>query len=311
MNLNEAGTIIDGKALAHAVRGGVAVAVERMRGEGKRPPGLAVVLVGDNPASEVYVRNKEKAAKKCGFETFNSRLPADVPVENVYAAIADYNNDDRVDGILLQLPLPKGMPEKQILDTIRADKDVDGLHPFNQGLLLRGEGTLRPCTPLGMLACIDLAYSGRAVSDHVDASGSFSLPEASLAGKHAVVVGRSLLVGKPASVLLQSRNATVTMAHSKTADLAGVCQQADILVAAVGVPELVKQDWVKPGAVVIDVGINRLEDGRLVGDVDFDGVKATCAAITPVPGGVGPLTVAMLLRNTCAASEQHQSKVRS
>lgn len=284
--------ILDGKALSKLIVEDLNKRVGAISGEIGRVPGLGVILVGDNPASHTYVSNKEKSAKAAGFETFDLRLPADATEEDVKRAILDFNEDKRVDGILLQLPLPKHLKSDVLLDLISPKKDADGLHPLNQGLLVRGDGIIHPCTPAGVMRMIDLAYDSSA-NEQVWLS-----PPADLGGKRAIVIGRSILVGKPMGTLLLQRNATVTMAHSKTNDLAGLCATCDIIVAAVGVPKLVKGTWVKKGAVVIDVGINRGEDGKLVGDVDFESAKAQASSITPVPGGVGPMTIAMLLENT-------------
>ena len=294
-------TILDGKWLSERIQ-------ERIRGNVaglQFAPGLGVILVGDDPASHTYVANKEKLATGCGLATFEARLPVTATFEEVREAIERFNLDERVDGILLQLPLPKALRDRtnELLNLIDPRKDADGLHPVNQGLLMRGEGIVKPCTPQGAMALIDLALSGIAVGG----SDAVELEPRDLAGKHAVVVGRSILVGKPVALMLLDRNATVTVAHSKTADLAGVCRSADILVAAVGVPGLIKGDWVKPGAIVIDVGINRLETGKLTGDVDFESAKVRAAAITPVPKGVGPMTVLMLIQNTVAAALARRS----
>jgi methylenetetrahydrofolate dehydrogenase (NADP+)/methenyltetrahydrofolate cyclohydrolase len=286
--------LLDGKWLAGIITEQIAAEVQQLKGATGRVPGLGVILVGDNPASHAYVANKEKLAHKCGFKTFDARLPATASYEQILEAIERFNADTAVDGILLQLPLPKGIDSSALLERILPDKDADGLHPLNQGILMRGEGVLRPCTPLGCMKLIDLAYS----SVTPGTAGPVEIPEASLAGKSVVVIGRSVLVGKPVSLLCLERNATVTMAHSKTADLAGVCREADIIIAAVGVPHLVKADWVKEGAIVIDVGMNRLDNKKLTGDVAFDQVAPRCRAITPVPGGVGPMTVMMLISNT-------------
>jgi methylenetetrahydrofolate dehydrogenase (NADP+)/methenyltetrahydrofolate cyclohydrolase len=294
-------TILDGKWLSERIQ-------ERIRGNVaglQFVPGLGVILVGEDPASHTYVANKEKLATGCGLATFEARLAATATFEEVREAIERFNLDERVDGILLQLPLPKALRDRtnELLNLIDPRKDADGLHPVNQGLLMRGEGVVKPCTPQGAMALIDLALSGIAVGG----SDAVELVPHDLAGKHAVVVGRSILVGKPVALMLLDRNATVTVAHSKTADLAGVCRSADVLVAAVGVPGLIKGDWVKPGAIVIDVGINRLETGKLTGDVDFESAKVRAAAITPVPKGVGPMTVVMLIQNTVAAALARRS----
>ncbi|MDA0268668.1 MAG: bifunctional methylenetetrahydrofolate dehydrogenase/methenyltetrahydrofolate cyclohydrolase FolD, partial [Cyanobacteria bacterium] len=248
-----------------------------------RPPGLAVVMVGDNPASAAYVRNKERACDRIGIASFGRHLPGDTPQAEVLALIQSLNADERVDGILLQLPVPDHLNAVALLNGIDPDKDADGLHPVNLGRLLRGDTGLRSCTPFGVMQLLQTSGTP-------------------LAGKSAVILGRSILVGKPMALMLLEANATVTVAHSRTADLAAVTRSADILVAAVGRPEFITADYVKPGAVVIDVGINRVVGpegkGRLVGDVAYDAVAAIAAAITPVPGGVGPMTVAMLMHNT-------------
>jgi len=289
--------ILDGKWLSEQIQARIRAEVA---GLGYRP-GLGVILVGDDPASHTYVANKEKLAKGCGLETFEIRLPVSASFEDVRGAIEGFNRDERVDGILLQLPLPQPIRPRtnELLSLIDPRKDADGLHPHNQGLLLRGEGVVKPCTPQGAMALIDLALADVPIGG----ADPVSFKEANLAGKHAVVVGRSILVGKPVGLLLLDRNATVTFAHSKTLDLPAVCRSADILVAAVGVPRLVKRDWVKPGAIVIDVGINRLDTGKLAGDVDFEDVQGVTSAITPVPKGVGPMTVVMLIQNTVAAAK--------
>jgi methylenetetrahydrofolate dehydrogenase (NADP+) / methenyltetrahydrofolate cyclohydrolase len=287
--------LLDGKWLAAQFHRSIKDEVTSRAAVFGRPPGLGVILVGDNPASKAYVGNKQKIATNCGFATFDTKLTNEATANDVASAIRSYNNDPRVDGILLQLPLPKHLNSNALLDLIDPKKDADGLHPLNQGLLARGEGHLRPCTPLGSMKLIDLALS------KYDAAGEVNpeqIPVADLTGKKAVVIGRSILVGKPVALLLLERNATVTMAHSKTKDLAAVVKEADIVVAAVGVAHLVKREWVKPGAIVIDVGMNRLPTGELTGDVDFKGVSEVCGAITPVPGGVGPMTVTMLIYNT-------------
>jgi len=277
--------ILDGKALSKAVAESVSERVTAIVSGIGRPPGLAVILVGDNPASKAYVASKQKLAKACGLKTLDQHLPAGTSANDVLSVIRSFNANPSVDGILLQLPVPKPLDGATLVREILPIKDADGLHPVNQGLLLQGQVAPRPCTPLGVMALLDSALASLGESK-------------SLAGKSAVIIGRSQLVGKPMAFLLLERNATVTIAHSKTPDLPSVCRAADIIVAAVGVPQLVRRDWVKSGAIVLDVGINRLDDGRLVGDVAFDEVAPACAAITPVPGGVGPMTVAMLISNT-------------
>jgi methylenetetrahydrofolate dehydrogenase (NADP+)/methenyltetrahydrofolate cyclohydrolase len=275
--------LIDGKAIAERTRAGVKALADEIRARHGIAPGLHVVLVGEDPASKVYVGSKEKMAAKAGFNSVVHRLPATTSESELLALIDRLNRDEAVDGILVQLPLPRPLNADRVIDAIDPDKDVDGFHLINVGRLSAGRAALVPCTPQGSMILI------RSV-----------LP--SLAGKHAVVIGRSAIVGKPMAQLLLNADCTVTIAHSKTADLPGLCRTADILVAAVGRPHFVRGDWVKPGAVVIDVGINRLEDGRLVGDVDTEAAMASAGAITPVPGGVGPMTIACLLQNTAMAA---------
>jgi methylenetetrahydrofolate dehydrogenase (NADP+)/methenyltetrahydrofolate cyclohydrolase len=287
--------ILDGKKLAQAVSRTLSDYISSHAGRVGRGPGLAVILVGQDPASKTYVASKHRFAKQCGIKTFDATLEASVSTEELTTVIDRFNAQDDVDGILLQLPLPKPLDGAHFTRMIAPEKDADGLHPLNQGLLLQGLPAPRACTPLGAMAMIDLALSGIELSDSTTLA---DIPKASLAGKRAVVIGRSQLVGKPVGILLLERNATVTFAHSKTPNISQVCREADILVAAVGVSELVKADWIKPGAIVIDVGINRLADKRLVGDVDYNEVAPITSAITPVPGGVGPMTVAMLMSNT-------------
>ncbi len=273
--------IIDGKRVAAAVKAEVAEEVARLKAAGV-VPGLAVVLVGDDPASHSYVKMKEQDCEQVGIRSLDLRRPADTTQDELNEIIDTCNADPEVHGILVQLPLPKHLDEEAALARISREKDVDGLHPANLGRLVRGLPAPRACTPWGVMKMLD--HYG------IDP-----------AGKRAVVIGRSSIVGKPMALLLLEANATVTVCHSRTADLPGVCREADILVAAVGRPEMVDATYVKPGAVVIDVGINRTEKG-MVGDVDFDAVEPIAGAITPVPGGVGPMTRAMLLSNTVAAA---------
>ncbi len=277
--------IIDGKAVAADLRAAIARAVANLKQAHGFTPGLAVVLVGQDPASQVYVRNKAKQTAETGMLSVEHKLPASTPEAELLALVAKLNADPAIDGILVQLPLPKHIDSQKVLTSIDPAKDVDGFHPVNAGRLATGEAGLVPCTPLG---CIILAK--RAKSD--------------LSGLEAVIVGRSNIVGKPVAQLLLAENCTVTIAHSRSRDLPAICRRADLLVAAVGRPEMIKGDWVKPGAIVIDVGINRLEgvNGKLVGDVDFAGASERASAITPVPGGVGPMTIACLLRNTLQAA---------
>ncbi len=274
-------TIIDGKQLAADIRVDVRAEVERMKADGV-VPGLAVVLVGDDPASHSYVRMKEQDCAEVGIRSFDHRLPVETTQEELNALIDECNADPEVHGILVQLPLPGHLDEEEALARISAQKDVDGLHPANLGCLVRGIPAPRACTPWGVMKMLE-RYG-------IDPTG-----------KRAVVVGRSAIVGKPMALMLLEANATVTMCHSRTADLPAVCREADILVAAIGRPKMIDAEYVKPGAVVIDVGISRTEAG-LVGDVDYDAVEPIASAITPVPGGVGPMTRAMLLVNTVAAA---------
>lgn len=272
---------LDGKAFAARLRARIATQVADLAGQGI-VPGLAVVLVGEDPASQVYVRSKGRMTREVGMTSFEHRLPASTDQDTLMALIAKLNADPAVNGILVQLPLPKGMDEAAVINAILPEKDVDGFHILNVGRLATGQKAMMPCTPLGCLMLL---------RDHLG----------SLAGRNAVVIGRSNIVGKPMAQLLLRDSATVTVAHSRTTDLAALCRQADILVAAVGRPHFVQGDWIKPGATVIDVGINRTDDG-LVGDVDFAAAVQVAGAITPVPGGVGPMTIACLLANTLTAT---------
>jgi methylenetetrahydrofolate dehydrogenase (NADP+)/methenyltetrahydrofolate cyclohydrolase len=284
-----AASIIDGKAVGARVRAEVAQEVEAFVAEHGRPPGLATILVGDDPASAVYVNGKQKACAEAGIQGFDHRLAADSSEDEVIALIERLNADDDVSGILCQLPVPPHMDGVKLTGLIDPLKDVDGLTAVSAGLLALGRPGLRPCTPSGVMHL--LAQAG-----------------AQLEGAEAVVVGRSNLFGKPMAQLLLNANATVTMCHSRTRELDAVCRRADVLIAAVGRAQMVKADWVKPGAVVIDVGMNRGEAG-LVGDVDFEHVKEVAAVITPVPGGVGPMTIAFLLRNTLQAARMQRGTV--
>jgi methylenetetrahydrofolate dehydrogenase (NADP+)/methenyltetrahydrofolate cyclohydrolase len=281
--MSNTGKILDGKTIAAKVKDEVSAEVKQFITAHGRAPGLHVVLVGDDPASRVYVQNKEKAAAKVGIVGYTHRLPANTSERDLLSLIEKLNTDDTVDGILVQLPLPNGLYEKRVIDLLDPSKDVDGLHPTNAGLLVNGSPRLVPCTPQGCMRIIQ--ESG-----------------VSLKGMHSVVVGRSNLVGKPVAQLLLAQHATVTIAHSRTRDLDTLCRVADVLVAAVGQAKMIKGSWIKPGAVVVDVGINRIGDGTLVGDVDYEAARLNAFAITPVPGGVGPLTIAFLLKNTVVAA---------
>lgn len=284
--------IIDGKATAEGIRGEVKEAIDKRKAEGKSIPGLATVLVGENPASKVYVRNKQKACAEVGINSYGYNLPGDASQEEVEALVTKLNADPAVNGILVQLPLPKHLDEEKVLVAIDLTKDVDGFHPVNIGRLAQKgrEPVFVPCTPAGCMYLLENAG-------------------VQIAGANAVVLGRSNIVGMPVALLLVKANATVTIVHSHTKNLPEIVRAADILIAAIGQPEFVKKDWVKPGAYVIDVGINHKDDPtakrgyRLVGDVAFDEVSEVAAAITPVPGGVGPMTIAMLLKNTLHAAE--------
>jgi methylenetetrahydrofolate dehydrogenase (NADP+) / methenyltetrahydrofolate cyclohydrolase len=278
--------ILDGKALAQKIQSELSDRVRSLQSETGRPPGLAVLMVGDNPASAAYVRNKERACAKVGIASFGQHYPANATQAELELAIHALNEDDRVDGILVQLPLPEHLDAISLLYQIAPDKDADGLHPVNLGRLMRGESGLRSCTPAGVM---------RLLQEY----------KIDLKGKNAVVLGRSILVGKPMAMMLLEADCTVTVAHSRSQNLESITNQADILIVAVGRTEIITANMVKPGAVVIDVGINRVvnSDGtsRLAGDVDFDAVKKVAEFITPVPGGIGPMTVAMLLANTVSS----------
>ncbi len=282
MNRAMNATRIDGKAIAAQIRGELREEVSARIDAGGRRPGLATVLVGDDPASALYVGMKQKACAEVGIEGFSYDLPADTSQERVMGLLSELNGDPNVSGILLQLPTPEHIDGSHLTTLIRADKDVDGLTPVSTGLLAKGLPGLRPCTPSGVVELLK-RY------------------DVVLEGAEAVIVGRSDLVGKPVAALLLAENATVTTCHSRTRDLAAVCRRADVLIAAVGRPQMVGGDWIKPGAAVIDVGTNRTNSG-LVGDVDFEAASRVAGLITPVPGGVGPMTIAMLLRNTLLAA---------
>lgn len=275
--------IIDGKAVSKKVKEDVKVECEQLKAKGVTP-GLAVIIVGDDPASQVYVHNKEVACEACGFYSVKYALPAETTQEELNALVDKLNKDDKINGILCQLPLPSHLDDKEVINRIDPLKDVDAFHPVNVGAIMIGDYNYLPCTPAGVMELIH--------STGVDVSG-----------KKAVVIGRSNIVGKPMAMLLLHENATVEITHSKTRDLAEITKGADILVAAIGKAKFVKADMVKDGAVVIDVGMNRDENGKLCGDVDFENVKDKCSFITPVPGGVGPMTIAMLMKNTLTAAK--------
>lgn len=283
--------LIDGKQLSAQVLAQVADEVQQLTAEQGVSPGLAVVLVGEDPASQVYVRNKVRSAATAGIRSIEHRLDASTDQQTLNALVEQLNNDPEVHGILVQLPLPPQLDEAQIIAAINPEKDVDGFHPLNVGALASAQPGLVPCTPLGCMIMLQQAHED-------------------ISGKHAVVIGRSNIVGKPMAALLLQASCTVTTVHSRSKDIESICRQADILVAAVGRPEMVNADWVKPGATVIDVGINAIErDGarKLVGDVDFSAVEPIAGAITPVPGGVGPMTIACLMKNTLTAARRQLS----
>lgn len=276
-------TIIDGKAIAEKIRADLAAQVKELQSRGITP-GLATVLVGSDPASEVYVRMKGDACNKLGMHSVRITRPAETTEEELLALINELNNDPAIHGILVQLPLPPQINADRVLEAISPAKDVDGFHPYNVGRLVTGKPTFQPCTPYGVMVMLQEAG--------VD-----------LAGKEVVVVGRSNIVGKPVALMCLQRNATVTICHSKTRDLPGRVRAADVVIAAVGVPEMIKGDWIREGAVVIDVGVNRVGEKKLVGDVEFAAAAERASAITPVPGGVGPMTITMLLHNTLEAAK--------
>ncbi|MEK7872119.1 MAG: bifunctional methylenetetrahydrofolate dehydrogenase/methenyltetrahydrofolate cyclohydrolase FolD [Nitrospirota bacterium] len=277
-------SIIDGKAVASEIRAKIKKDVEQLRSKGI-VPGLAAVLVGDNPASQVYVRNKRKACEDAGIYSEEHKLPADLKQEELVKLVNDLNKDKKINGILIQLPLPKHIDSKVILECVSPDKDVDGFHPYNVGRLTVGDPIFSPCTPYGVIVLLE--HYGIKMD-----------------GMNAVVVGRSNIVGKPVALMLINRNATVTVCHSRTKDLKERCREADILIVAAGRPRMIRGDMVKEGAVVVDVGINREDNGGLVGDVDFEEVSKRAGWITPVPGGVGPMTIAMLLKNTVESAKR-------
>ena len=277
--------LINGKEIAAQMRAEFATEADQLRKDKGITPGLAVVLVGEDPASKVYVGMKEKACNEAGFYSAEHKLGAETSEEKLLSLIDELNRDKKIHGILVQLPLPKHINEAKVLEAISPSKDVDGFHPYNVGRLIVGKPSFQPCTPYGVIKMMERIG-------------------VEMEGKEAVVVGRSNIVGKPVAMMLLQKNATVTICHSRTKDLKEKVKGADIVIAAVGVPEMVKGDWIKPGAVVIDVGVNRLESGKLVGDVEFDAASRLASAITPVPGGVGPMTITMLLYNTLEAAKQ-------
>ena len=283
--------IIDGKAVAKEVQKQIKEEVEGLERRWGLAPGLAVVVVGDDPASHIYVRNKEKACREVGIKSFEYLLPATISEKELLALVHQLNKDNDVHGILVQLPLPPHIRAEKVLEAISPRKDIDGFHPMSQGMLLLGGDGFRPCTPLGIMKLLAAAGCD---------------PK----GKTAVVVGRSNIVGKPVALMLLEKHATVTICHSRTASLRDEVGRADILVVAIGRAGLVRGDWIKPGAVVIDVGVNRLASGKLTGDVEFDGAKERASAITPVPGGVGPMTICMLLYNTLKAAKNSLQRER-
>ena len=277
--------IIDGKAVAETLRESIKNAVDERISNGLRRPGLAVILVGENPASQVYVRNKKLACEKAGITSFEHTPPTDISEADLLSLITELNNDDRIDGILVQLPLPDHINAEGVIETISPEKDVDGFHPYNIGRLMIGKPTFRPCTPQGVTRLLE--------STGID-----------ITGMDAVIVGRSNIVGRPMAFELLAKDCTPRICHSRSKDLPAQVKQADILVAAIGKPGFIQADWIKPGAIVIDVGINRLDSGKLAGDVEFEGAKEVAGYITPVPGGVGPMTIACLLENTLQSARK-------
>ena len=284
-------SIIDGKTVAKEVQQQIKLEVEGLERRWSLAPGLAVVLVGDDPASHIYVRNKEKACKEVGIKSFEHLLPSTVSERDLLALVHQLNKDKNVHGILVQLPLPPHIRAEKILEAISPQKDIDGFHPVSQGMLVLGGDGFKPCTPMGIMRLLEAV--------HCDPKG-----------KNAVVVGRSNIVGKPVALMLLEKHATVTICHSRTASLRDEVSRADILIVAIGKAGLVRGDWIKPGAVVIDVGVNRLPNGKLGGDVEFETAKDRASAITPVPGGVGPMTICMLLFNTLKAAKASLQRER-
>ncbi len=276
--------IIDGKAVAEALRENIRGRVEKRLSRQRRCPGLAVILTGEDPASQIYVHNKKLACEQAGIESFEFKKPAETTEAELLDLIVQLNADVQVDGILVQLPLPEHIDTDKVIETISPDKDVDGFHPYNIGRLAAGKPTYRPCTPQGIIRLLE--------STGIN-----------LAGMDAVIVGRSNIVGRPMMLELLAKDCTPTICHSRTKDLAGRVRSADIVVAAVGKPDFIQGDWIKPGAIVIDVGINRLKNGCLTGDIDFESARKNAGRITPVPGGVGPMTIACLLQNTLTSAE--------
>ena len=290
--VNSKPLILNGRIVADEVQKSTADEIELLKSQNKRIPGLAVVLIGDNPASHIYVKNKEIACKKLGIYSEVHHLQTNTSENEVIKLINSLNSNDKIDGILVQLPLPIHIKTEKVIDSIDPNKDVDGLHPYNLGKLMRGQKTLTPCTPQGVIEILS----------------HYSI---NINGMSTVVIGRSTLVGKPLSMLLLEKNATVTIAHSKTYNIEEIARNADVLISAVGKPKLITKTWIKPDAIVIDVGINRVyENGnsKLVGDVDYDNVNSMCRAITPVPGGVGPVTIAILMANTLKAYKERETK---
>jgi methylenetetrahydrofolate dehydrogenase (NADP+)/methenyltetrahydrofolate cyclohydrolase len=281
--------ILDGKAIAADIRSDIKARVQGLTESGQRPPGLVVVLVGEDPASQVYVRNKQRSCEEVGFLSELKRLPADTSQKALITLIDELNQREEIDGILVQLPLPGQIDEEAVIERILPTKDVDGFHPYNVGRLALKMPILRPCTPKGVMTMLERTGQN-------------------LEGLDAVIIGQSNIVGRPMALELLAARCTITVCHSRTKDLAGKVRNADVVVAAVGRPNFVQGDWIKPGALVIDVGINRLDDGKLCGDVDFDACRENASWITPVPGGVGPMTIATLLENTLHARELHGSK---